>query len=88
MELCHGDTLETALMCFLTFTKNRIGYDVGVHGFLYTDSIVLDTELKFETEISGDIVRKLDGISSMKKVDLCLLTEDLENWKSLNICIM
>ncbi len=63
LDLCHGDTLAYALVCFFAAIPIRIGYDVGRHGALFTYPLLLrDANVRFESDIALQAAFSLTGI--------------------------
>lgn len=74
VDLCHGDTVKAALACFLAAIPQRIGYDVNIHGFLFTKALTIyDENVRHETDIALDVVRELgfDGHKPEIKINIC-----------------
>jgi ADP-heptose:LPS heptosyltransferase len=72
VDICHGDTLYYALLTFMARIPWRIGYDIGIHGFLYHTSMKLETIEIYEKDIPKKILKETLGVRSLNYVPLSL----------------
>lgn len=75
IDLCYGDTLDFALVTFFSGIPIRIGFDVGVHGILYTLPVKPPKTELYETDYPFYLMKNA-GISASEKGISFSLDED------------
>ncbi len=70
IDICHGKTLEMALITFFSFIPARIGFNVCKHGFLFNYSVFLDSDNIFETDICFNIAKILPNVKEIGLEDI------------------
>lgn len=78
-DLCHGDTLQVALLNFLAGIRYRIGYDVGRHGFLFTHTMKDDNAAgTYEVDVALNVVRL--AVPQLRAVKQVPFDVSLDEW--------